>query len=85
MSVYCALAFPDDFRASILLAINHSGDSDSTGAITGNILGALHGTAVVPQPWLAQLELRDEIGTLAADLHIRYIEDDEWWDKYPGC
>lgn len=85
ISVYCALAFSDDFRESILLAINHSGDSDSTGAITGNILGALHGAAPIPQPWLAQLELRDEIDTLATDLHTRYREDDEWWHKYPGC
>ena len=30
-------------KKGILLAVNHSGDSDSTGAITGNILGCLMG------------------------------------------
>jgi len=44
-----------------VLAVSHSGDSDSTGAITGNILGAMLGTVVIPQRWLEPLELRDVI------------------------
>jgi hypothetical protein len=39
------------------LAVNHSGDSDSTGSITGNILGAVHGEAALPVTWLQHLEL----------------------------
>lgn len=31
------------------LAVNHDGDSDSTGAITGNILGAYLGQQAIPQ------------------------------------
>jgi len=84
ISVICALAFPDDFRRAVLLAVNHSGDSDSTGAITGNILGAFLGVGAIPPEWLDRLELRDEIGTIATDLHTRFRDDDEWWQKYPG-
>jgi len=84
ISVFCALAFPDDFRSAVLLAVNHSGDSDSTGAITGNILGALLGVDAIPSEWLDRLELQDEIETIATDLHTRFRDDDEWWQKCPG-
>ncbi|WP_307801083.1 ADP-ribosylglycohydrolase family protein [Microbispora triticiradicis] len=38
IAVYCALAQPDP-REALLLAVDHSGDSDSTGVVCGNILG----------------------------------------------
>ena len=49
--------------------MNHAGDSDSTGAITGNLLGPLLGMAPMPARWLEPLELaavtRDMGGALA--------------------
>ena len=42
IATYCALA-ADSPREALLLAVNHSGDSDSTGAICGNIVGAANG------------------------------------------
>jgi ADP-ribosylglycohydrolase len=47
IGVYCALV-AEDVRTALLLAVNHSGDSDSTGSICGNLLGALHGETVLP-------------------------------------
>jgi ADP-ribosylglycohydrolase len=47
MSIYCALV-ASDFVDGVLLAVNHGGDSDSTGAITGNILGAFYGIEALP-------------------------------------
>ena len=67
IAVYCALV-ADDFAAAVRLAVNHGGDSDSTGAITGNILGALWGVDAIPQPWLDGLELRETIARIAIDL-----------------
>jgi ADP-ribosylglycohydrolase len=62
------LAAPD-FETAISVAVNHSGDSDSTGAITGNLLGAALGMAPLPARWLEPLELaavtRDMGGALA--------------------
>jgi ADP-ribosylglycohydrolase len=52
----------------VLLAVNHSGDSDSTGAITGNLLGALLGTEGIPRDWLQQVELRAVIERVADEL-----------------
>ena len=40
IAVFCAIRYSDDFEKAIIAAVNHNGDSDSTGAVTGNILGA---------------------------------------------
>ncbi len=84
ISLYCALTAKSDFAAGVLLAVNHSGDSDSTGSITGNILGALLGQTAIPNPWLEQLELRHLIEETAIDLLQQYEDTDEWSQKYPG-
>ena len=66
MGVYCALATPEVADA-LLLSVNHSGDSDSTGSICGNLLGALHGDHGLPQEWLERIEGRTTITVLADD------------------
>lgn len=68
IAVYCALAAAGDFKRGVVLAVNHGGDSDSTGAITGNILGALLDVDAIPGRWLEQLEMREVIEQLADEL-----------------
>lgn len=68
VAIYCALRHTDDFSASIIAAVNHCGDSDSTGAVTGNILGALLSYDAIGEAWTRDLELRDVILELADDL-----------------
>lgn len=48
--------------------MSHPGDSDSTGAITGNLLGTAWGDANIPSDWLDLLEGRDTIQRLADEL-----------------
>lgn len=95
ISVYCALV-AKNFKYGVLLAVNHDGDSDSTGSITGNLLGAMLGVKAIPTQWLAQLELREVIEEIATDLYdfpdwglYTDCEDQELvdriWKKYPGC
>ena len=67
IAIYCALR-SDSFEEGVTLAVNLTGDSDSTGAIAGNLLGALHGVEAIPQRWLELLELREVITTVADDL-----------------
>ncbi|MEV6052941.1 ADP-ribosylglycohydrolase family protein [Streptomyces sp. NPDC052107] len=67
IGVYCALAEPAAGQA-LPLAVNHSGDSDSTGSICGNLLGARHGDTGLPHAWVARVEGRDRIAALADDL-----------------
>ena len=68
ISVFCALRHQDDFKAAVISAVNHDGDSDSTGAITGNIMGAYLGIDAIPQNWQNQIELNQELRVLAQDL-----------------
>jgi ADP-ribosylglycohydrolase len=67
MGVYCALVHPGpaDVRAALLLAVNHGGDSDSTGAITGNLVGARHGEEALPADWVEVVEGRVDVVDLA--------------------
>ncbi len=67
IALFCALTAPD-FTHGVLLAVNHSGDSDSTGALTGNLLGAHWGREAIPGSWLERLELREVIERMAGEL-----------------
>jgi ADP-ribosyl-[dinitrogen reductase] hydrolase len=67
IAVYCALT-AEDFASCVRLAVNHSGDSDSTGAITGNLLGAMLGEDALPEPWLDRLADRDIVEATANQL-----------------
>lgn len=89
IAIYCALRHADDFSAGIISAVNHCGDSDSTGAVTGNILGALLGYDAIDKVWTRDLELRDVILELADDLdrrreclQDRRNIDRDWTQKY---
>ena len=84
ISVFCALRYKDNFEGGVVAAVNHNGDSDSTGAITGNILGAYLGIKKIPKKWCCKLELIDVITQVADDLLIGYSDEGEWWHKYPG-
>jgi ADP-ribosylglycohydrolase len=83
----CCMLTASNFADGITLAANHSGDSDSTAAIAGNLLGAQFGEAAIPRRWLAELELQDEICQLADDLTAIVtgtIDAESAWDRYPG-
>jgi ADP-ribosylglycohydrolase len=68
IAVYAALV-ASDLRDGVSLAVNHDGDSDSTGALAGSLLGTMHGADAIPSSWLEPLELRDAIVAVAMDLH----------------
>lgn len=87
IAVYCALKYQNDFDAALRVSVNHKGDSDSTGAVTGNILGAYLGYQAIPQKYKEHLELHDLIIDIADDLHkdcpiSEYSSNkDEVWEK----
>lgn len=68
ISVYCALKYKDDFEKALITSFNHDGDSDSVGAITGNILGAYLGIDKIPYLWIKNLELNTLLIELADKL-----------------
>lgn len=86
LAVYCALV-ARSFEHGVLLAVNHGGDSDSTGSMTGQLLGLLHGLDAIPERWRARVELHDVIETLSDDLaavRAGTFDTQANWSRYPG-
>ena len=89
IAVYCALKYSGNIDKTLIAAVNHNGDSDSTGAIAGNIVGAQTGLSGIPAKYTEKLELRDLIIEIADDLwhDCRISEygeehDPVWEQKY---
>ena len=89
ISIYCSLRYPDDFSKAVIAAVNHSGDSDSTGAVTGNILGAWLGYDNIEEKWKTDLEMPDVLNEMAEDLCYGCVMydgedyvDEAWVRKY---
>ena len=84
IAVYCALVAEHAWEG-LLLAVNHSGDSDSTGSICGNLLGAERGPQEIPLAWRSQVEGVPTIIALAdnlADRRRRQLRP-SWQDPTP--
>lgn len=92
IAVYAVARHIDSFEETIIAAVNHDGDSDSTGSVAGNIMGAIVGYEAIPQHFKDHLELRDVILAIADDLHqgcivSEYNTDDtpekrQWYERY---
>ena len=82
IGVYAALVGEEDLRKGLTVAVNHSGDSDSTGAIAGNILGAHFGEESLLRLSLGDVELREEVIRLADDLFDAWTDQPGWADRY---
>ncbi|MFV2118611.1 ADP-ribosylglycohydrolase family protein [Streptomyces sp. Act-28] len=92
IAVYCALV-GEDVRHGLRLAVNHDGPSEVTGALTGALLGTLHGETALPPAWLAELEGRSTLLELADDfamemtqgpaLHGPSAASPGWLARYP--
>lgn len=83
----CAALAADDLADGLRLAVNHSGDSDSTGSICGNILGARDGVAAIPARLRDHVELRWLIEPLVADALAEFDEppfSNNWLARYPA-
>lgn len=83
------MKYQDDFKKGIIAAANHSGNSTTTAAITGNILGARLGFDAIGKEWVGVLELRDVLLELSDDLchgcqicKYSFYTDEDWMRKY---
>lgn len=79
IALYCSLKYIYDengFEKALIASVNHSGDSDSTGALTGNIMGAIIGYKNIPDKFRNNLELHDVILDISKKLHIHKLDID---------
>ena len=83
-AVYASMIHPANFDEGMIAAVNHSGYSAATGALTGAFLGAKLGE--VPEFYLESLEAAPFLEELAQDLvagrQTMLIFDDHWDEKY---
>ena len=92
IAVYSVARHIDSFSDTIIAAVNHDGDSDSTGSIAGNIMGAIVGYENIPSNYKEHLELHNVILEIADDLHQGCIiseyapidtpEKIQWYERY---
>ncbi|GLU46222.1 ADP-ribosylglycohydrolase family protein [Nocardiopsis ansamitocini] len=92
IAVYAALVHPEPhrFTDALALSVTHSGDSDSTGAICGNILGALHGETALPPELAYEVEGRGDLMELADDFSLAFgpgaaalLAGPRWQERFP--
>jgi ADP-ribosylglycohydrolase len=78
IALLCALTVvngsPEACSQALWRSVLHSGDSDSTGSLTGNLLGAMFGTGCLPHAWRAEVELGDLLQRIARDLHAVSVD-----------
>jgi ADP-ribosylglycohydrolase len=67
IAIFCALA-AKSFKSGVIRAVNHDGDSDSTGSMTGNLLGSIHGLDAIPHAWQDAVECGDLVDDIAQQL-----------------
>ena len=60
IGLYSALV-ASDFADAVRIGSNHSGDSDSTASIAGQIHGAWKGLAGIPHTWIRRLDALDPL------------------------
>lgn len=73
IALYCCMKFPKprDFKKLLILAVNHSGDSDSTACIAGGIMGAFHGYDALGSEihsWTSRLREHDRMENYIKDI-----------------
>lgn len=68
IAVFSVMRHIDNFEDCIVCAVNHDGDSDSTGAIAGNIIGAILGYSAIPKHYIENLEIESILVSVADDL-----------------
>jgi len=71
-AVFQAFARTDGFEAALIDVVNRGGDADTTGAILGFIVGALHGAKAIPRRWLSALEV--DVRNACEDQALQLLE-----------
>lgn len=90
VALYCTLT-ADNVASGVIMAVNHDGDSDTTGSLAGQLMGARYGEAAIPAHWLRDLEAHEIIRQVSDDLcdYFQWELDDQdqadkIWERYPG-
>ena len=79
MTALYAFANSSDFESGMINAVNYGGDSDTIGAVYGQIAGAYYGYDSIPQKWIDKLKNRKLINEVFNNLIDTFMKE-----KYRG-
>jgi len=65
---FCLLTWPDNYARGVEAAVRAGGDTDTTGAVAGALIGANVGLPGIPERWLERVEDGPRIAELARRL-----------------
>lgn len=89
IATYSTIKHQDSFEDAVVSAVNHDGDSDTTGALAGNIIGAKLGYNKITDYYKNNVEIKDVILELADDMANGVpinknggVSDATWLSKY---
>ena len=63
-----AICNTNNFEDALILAVNLADDSDTVGAVTGQLAGAIYGYSSIPERWLSKLVWKDKLETMFDEL-----------------
>jgi len=64
-----------DFSEAVLAAVNLGSDTDTSGAVTGGLAGALYGQQAIPAEWLSALARSGDVRKLAESLADKILTE----------
>jgi ADP-ribosylglycohydrolase len=70
-SIWCFLN-SENYKETILRAVNLGGDTDTTAAIVGGLAGLFYGSGAFPKNWYDSLSRLDDIELLCKRLELKY-------------
>ena len=62
-SLWCLLT-TENFKDSVLKAVNLGGDTDTTGSVTGGLAGVAYGMKSIPNDWIQAIPRHDDLNSL---------------------
>ncbi len=83
IGIYSALKFPEDYSKAVITAVNHSGNSNTTGGIAGGLTGAYLGIKQIPYDWKKKTELVSEVNEISQDLYSDISDIQNLDKRYP--
>lgn len=76
LAIYCVLK-TKSIKDAVIMACNQDGDSDTCGAISGNITGAMYGSKTIPKSWLSNLECKELLEKMAQCMYTKVVPEVE--------
>lgn len=70
-AAFWSLFKENDYKSTVLRAVNLGNDTDTTAAIVGGLAGILYGMNDIPQQWVDQLARKDDILDLCDRLELK--------------